>query len=82
MTLKEGASHEINSRWPEHKQRNVGMIWDYYGEQYAKDMVSGILLVRDHYRQLKESGATEWSVNQELSDMLDSLVSDGTAFRI
>lgn len=82
MTLKEGASHEINSRWPEHKQRNVGMIWDYYGEQYAKDMVSGILLVRDHYRELKEAAAAEWTISRELSDMLDSLVVDDAAFRI
>ena len=82
MTLKEGASNEINSRWPEHKQRNVGMIWTYYGEQYAKDMVSGIQLVRDHYRELKESGAAEWTISRELSDMLDSLVVDDAAFRI
>ena len=75
MTLKEGASHEINSRWPEHKQRNVGMIWDYYGEQYAKDMVSGILLVRDHYRALKAQGATEWRIDSAMSDLLDSLTS-------
>lgn len=82
MTLDEGATHEINSRWPEYKQRNCGLMPDLYGQAFKDNMTIGIQLVRDHYRQLKESGATEWSVNQELSDMLDSLVSNGTAFRI
>lgn len=73
MTLDEGASHEINSRWPEHKQRNVGMIWTYYGDKFAKDMVCGIQLVRDHHAALESAGETVWSVTKKLTDMLDDL---------
>ena len=73
MTLNEGASHEINSRWPEYKQRNVGMIWTYYGEQFAKNMVSGIQIVRDHHAALESSGATVWSIPQHLTDTLNDL---------
>ena len=73
MTLDEGATHEINSRWPEYKQRNVGMVFNFYGELYAKNMVSGITLVRDHHKTLQESGDTIWSIPQSLSDTLDDL---------
>lgn len=73
MTLDEGATHEINSRWPEYKQRNVGMIWTYYGEEFAKNMVAGILLVRDHHRNLQDAGDTTWSIPQSLTDTLDDL---------
>lgn len=75
MTLKEGASNEINSRWPEHKQRNVGISYEWYGATYADNMTIGIQLVRDHYHALKAEGATEWRIDQALSDLLDSLTS-------
>lgn len=73
MTLDEGASHEINSRWPEYKQRNVGMVWDYYGERFASDMLAGIKLVRDHHESLALSGDTTWSIPSSLSRDLDIL---------
>jgi len=75
MTLKEGASHEINSRWPEHRQRNVALIPNIYGSQYASNMYAGIQVVRDNYHALKAEGATEWRIDQALSDLLDSLTS-------
>jgi len=31
MTLSEGATNEIVTRWPEYKQRNVGIAYDFYG---------------------------------------------------
>jgi hypothetical protein len=34
MTLKEGAENEINSRWPEHKQRNTALYPEWYGKNY------------------------------------------------
>lgn len=74
MTLKEGATHEINSRWPEHKQRNVGISYEWYGEEYANNMTIGIQIVRDRYHRLIEDGATEWSIDQETTAFLDSLV--------
>lgn len=73
MTLDEGATYEITSRWPEHKQRNVGMVFNFYGETYAKDMVSGITLVRDHHQRLEDAGNTTWSIPQSMADMLDEL---------
>lgn len=73
MTLDEGASHEINSRWPEYKQRNVGMVWDYYGDQFASDMLAGIKLVRDHHEALSLAGDTTWSIPSSLSRDLDTL---------
>ena len=75
MTLKEGASNEINSRWPEYKQRNVALMSGIYGSQYASNMYAGIQVVRDHYHALKAEGATEWRIDQALSDLLDSLTS-------
>ena len=75
MTLKEGASHEINSRWPEHRQRNVALIPNIYGSQYASNMYAGIQVVRGNYHALKAEGATEWRIDQALSDLLDSLTS-------
>lgn len=45
MTLQQGATHEITSRWPEHKQRNVALNPVTYGEQYAKNMLVGIEVV-------------------------------------
>ena len=83
MTLHEGATNEINSRWPEHKQRNVGIVWEFYGEQYAKNMMCGIQLVRDHYHELKLSGVTEWSVDPAMTDLLNSLLDEvDVSFRI
>ena len=73
MTLKEGASQEIISRWPEYKQRNVAMIPGVYGDEYASNMYAGIKLIRDHYASLKEDGDTAWSIPQSLSDTLDDL---------
>ena len=73
MTLDEGATYEINSRWPEYKQRNVGMVFDFYGIDFAKNMVSGITLVRDHHEHLKNSGVTVWDMPTYMSDTLDGL---------
>ena len=75
MTLNEGATHEINSRWPEYKQRNVALMPDLYGAQYRDNMTIGIQLVRDQHAALKQEGATTWTISQELTDMLDSLTS-------
>jgi len=73
MTLKEGATYEISSRWPEHRQRNVALMNDWYGQQYYSDMLAGIQIVRDRYHQLKTNGATSWSTTQALRDLLDEL---------
>ena len=73
MTLDEGASHEINSRWPEYKQRNVGMVYGFYGDQFAGDMLAGIKLIRDHHESLTLAGETTWSISASLSDELDTL---------
>lgn len=73
MNLDDGATHEINSRWPEYKQRNCSLMPDIYGRQYTDDMTAGIQLVRDHHARLQDSGATEWSMPQDLSDLLDQL---------
>lgn len=77
MTIDEGATHEIESRWPPYKQRNVGIVFDFYGWNFAKNMMSGIQLVRDHHAELKSRGETVWSIPDELTATLDSLV-DGT----
>ena len=73
MTLDEGATHEINSRWPEHRQRNVALIRNWYGEQYYSNMVAGIQIVRDRYDDLKSAGATTWSSTDLLTTTLDDL---------
>ena len=73
MTLKEGASHEIITRWPEYKQRNVALMPGTYGNQYASNMYAGIKLIRDHYHALKADGASTWSIPQSLTEMLDEL---------
>ena len=73
MTLKEGATEEINSRWPEHRQRNVALIRNWYGEQYYSNMVAGIQIVRDRYAELKSAGATTWSSTDLLTNTLDDL---------
>jgi len=83
MTLQQGATHEITSRWPEHKQRNVALNPVTYGEQYAKNMLVGIEVVRGRYQELKLSGVTEWSVDQATTNLLNSLVEDvDGSFRI
>jgi len=73
MTLKEGASNEIISRWPEHKQRNVALISDWYGKEYRKNMLAGIELVKDRYNTLKTQGATTWTITTSTSNLLDEL---------
>jgi hypothetical protein len=73
MTLKEGASNEIVSRWPEHRQRNVALISDWYGKEYRKNMLAGIELVKDHYNTLKAQGATTWAIAASTSNLLDEL---------
>jgi hypothetical protein len=73
MSLDEGASYEINSRWPEYKQRNVGICFDFYGKGFAENMMCGIQVVRDHHKYLQDSGEKTWSINQFLSDTLDEL---------
>jgi len=58
-------------------------VWGFYGEQYAKNMMCGIQLVRDHYHELKLSGVTEWYVDKAMTDLLDSLVDEvDVSFRI
>lgn len=74
MTLDEGATYEITSRWPEYKQRNAVIIKGIYGEQYLSNMAAGIQLVRDQHAALKQQGATTWTISQDLTDMLDSLI--------
>lgn len=73
MTLTEGATNEINSRWPEHKQRNCSLMPDIYGREYKDNMTIGIQIVRDRYHQLKANGATSWSTTQAMRDLLDEL---------
>lgn len=77
MTLDEGATHEINSRWPEHKQRNCGLNPHWYGAQYFSDMLAGIQLVRDHHAALDAVGETQWSIPTSLSAVLDELAQKG-----
>jgi len=73
MTLNEGATHEINSRWPEHKQRNAALMPNLYGRQWTDDMTIGIQLVRDHHAALETAGDTVWSMPDSLSNLLDDL---------
>jgi hypothetical protein len=73
MTLDEGATYEITSRWPEYKQRNAALVPGLYGPQYQSNMVAGIQLVRDQHDRLKTQGSTTWSIPQSLTDMLDEL---------
>lgn len=73
MNINEGASHEINSRWPEYKQRNCGLNPHWYGPQYFSDMLAGIQLVRDQHAALEAAGKTQWEISAELTAMLDQL---------
>jgi hypothetical protein len=73
MTLDEGATNEINTRWPEYKQRNCALMGDLYGRQYTDNMTIGIQLVRDHYARLTNEGSTVWSIPTELGLLLDEL---------
>jgi len=73
MTLDEGATHEIISRWPAYKQRNCALDVNSYEGSYCSDMRSGIKLIRDHHSNLEELGDTTWSIPQEMSDFLDTL---------
>ena len=76
MNLSDGATNEINSRWPEYKQRNCGLNRDWYGSQYFKNMVCGIELVREHHSQLQSRGETTWSMTPELTQLLDALLNN------
>ena len=73
MTLDEGATFEITSRWPEYKQRNVALMPELYGRDFVSNMTAGIQVVRDHHEKLQNGGATEWSISQDMSDLLDQL---------
>lgn len=73
MTLEEGATHEINSRWPEYRQRNVGISYEWYGQEYADNMTIGIQLVRDQHQRLMDAGQTTWTIDAELAAFLDQL---------
>ena len=73
MTLDEGATYEITSRWPEYKQRNAMLMPGIYGPQFLSDMVSGIQLVRDRHDRLKSTGQTEWSIDAPTAQLLDQL---------
>lgn len=73
MTLDDGATWEINSRWPAYKQRNVAIMPDIYGRQYTDNMTIGIQLVRDHHEQLQAMGETEWFISESLKTLLDEL---------
>lgn len=74
MTLKEGATYEIESRWPAYKQRNVAVFYDFYGESYRKGMVTGIKVVIDMYHDMKENNETEWFISEEETELLNSLL--------
>lgn len=74
MDLQTGATFEINSRWPEHKQRNAALMPEIYGRKYTDNLTIGIQLVRDRYHELKNRGETQWSSTPELAQMLDALV--------
>lgn len=74
MTINEGATHEINSRWPEYKQRNCGLNAHWYGRQYYSNMMAGIQLVRDHHALLTARGDEVWTIPTDLQQTLDSLV--------
>lgn len=73
MNLDEGATHEINSRWPEYKQRNAALMPDVYGRGFTENLTIGIQLVRDHHAELESRGETIWSIPEELTKMLDDL---------
>lgn len=74
MTIDQGATHEIESRWPAYKQRNVGIVFDFYGVDFAKNMMAGIQLVRDHHAFLTARGDEVWTIPTALQQTLDSLV--------
>jgi len=74
MTLKEGATYEIESRWPAYKQRNIAISQSIYGESYRKGMVTGIKVVIDMYHDMKENNETEWFISEETTELLDSLL--------
>jgi hypothetical protein len=46
---------------------------DIYGRQYTDNMTAGIQLVRDHHARLQMQGETEWTIPQDLTDLLDQL---------
>lgn len=73
MNLQDGATNEIITRWPEYKQRNVGISYEWYGVEYADNMTIGIQLVRDHHAALEKAGETVWSIPDSMTNMLDDL---------
>ena len=79
MTLDEGASFEINSRWPEYRQRNCALDNMMYGKEYYINMLAGIKLIRDHHDSLKDKGVTTWECPSDLSLLLDDLAQKSPA---
>jgi hypothetical protein len=73
MTLDEGATFEINSRWPEYRQRNCALDKYMYGKTYYTNMVAGIKIIRDIHDDLKSSGAKTWTIDTKVSNLLDEL---------
>lgn len=73
MTLDEGATHEINSRWAEYKQRNCALNPQWYGAQYFSNMLAGIQVVRDVHDDLTKRGETVWSIDEATTKLLDEL---------
>lgn len=73
MNINDGATHEIVTRWPEHKQRNCGLIAHWYGAEFYANMTAGIQLIRDHHRLLQDQGATTWTIPADLRRTLDAL---------
>jgi hypothetical protein len=51
----------------------VGMAFNFYGKNFAKNMLTGIQLIRDHHEQLKLQGETVWSIPADMTTMLDEL---------
>lgn len=82
MTLDDGATFEILSRWPEFRQRNVALDREVYGIEYADHMLAGIHLIRSHHAQLKAAGATEWTMPTDLENLLDELAGTPTVQKV
>lgn len=76
MNLDDGATYEIESRWPPHKQRNCALNPAMYATNYCGNLQSGIQLVRDHHAHLQSIGETTWSMPPELTQLLDALLNN------
>ena len=79
MNIDDGASHEILTRWPDFRQRNVALDRDVYGRTYADHMMAGIHLIRKHHQQLQDAGITTWTISDDLTRLLDELANTPTA---